>query len=229
MARTMPPTLNASRNSSLLASTPCVRIAGTAGPLVAAVMLTGVPGRGAGSSTSAQPLVTSIAAMRPTPASLRMSRAPSNGIDRQLAARSCVLELGTACQHIEACRDEVELGARECAACVDELDVTRDAFVTLATGDAKRCTCRLSTRLGSGKRCTCRSQTVVRLLHLETNLLRDLFLLQDELTLGSTCLRNARCIGAAVEDPPSEHERRHPEVVAFAYPVLFTLRACLDA
>ena len=76
-------------------------------------------------------------------------------IEREVSGGSGVFELGAAREHVEASDVVVELGARERAARVDELDLADDAFVALAARDAKCSACGVGSR-------RCRRQGVLR-------------------------------------------------------------------
>src|SRR5215469_11913182 len=72
-------------------------------------------------------------------------------VKRQRAGSGRVIELCLARQHFETCDVEIELGARERAACVDELDLVDDALVALAAGDAKSGVCGVRPRGGGSQ------------------------------------------------------------------------------
>ena len=120
-------------------------------------------------------------------------------IERQVARGGGVFELGAAREHIEAGDVEIELGAGERAARVDELDLADDAFVALAAGDAERGARGIGARSGGRQRIARSRQAVERLLNFEPDLLRDLFLAQDDLALGGARFAHARRVAAAIE------------------------------
>src|SRR5688572_30186714 len=111
---------------------------------------------------------------------------------------------------------EVELGAGEARARVDEFHLVDHTLVALAAGDAKRGARGFGPRLGGGERVGAGLQAVERLLDLELHLLRELAQLCRGLACKSIGLPNGGAARAAVEERPVDEQRHRREVAAAA-------------
>ncbi len=140
-----------------------------------------------------------------------------------------VIELGLAREHFEYRDVEVELGAREAVARVDELHLVDDAFVALATGDAEAGAGRFEARFRGGDRVAGRLQAIERLLHFELNLQCRFFATRRGLARFGASAARFRAVGAAVEELPVEEQRDRAEVAAAAEVVVLVLDAAVDA
>src|SRR5689334_11208068 len=140
MRRTRPPTLKDRRISCFVTTMPLVSIGGTAGPWLACSMRTGVARAASGASplphparSSAAPRIAVTGRRYPFLLLAFMRRSQGQG-----ARGSGVVELGLAGEHFETGDVEIEFGAGEARACVDEFDLADHALVALAAGDAER-------------------------------------------------------------------------------------------
>src|SRR6478736_4789529 len=158
MRRTSPPILKDRRISCFVTTMPLVSIGGTAGPWLACSIRTGVARAASGAASLPQPASSSSAAMAAiaTPAEV-VTRVPflllafmrrSQG---QRARGSGVVQLGLAGEHFETGDIEIEFGAGEARARVDEFHLADHAFVALAAGNAERGARRVGTRGGRGQ------------------------------------------------------------------------------
>ena len=127
-------------------------------------------------------------------------------MSRNLALRHSrgVIEFRLSGEQFEADGVEVQFGGGEAGACIEELDLTDHALVALATCDAERRTSRLGPSLGRSQRGFAGLELVEGLLHLELDLLRDLFAARAGLLLGDTCFANLGATRTAIEQRPVE-------------------------
>src|SRR6185436_9722753 len=206
MRRTRPPILNDSRISCLVTTTPLVSIGGTAGPWLAFATRTGVGRAASGASDLPQPAMNRLA-MSVSGASVAYLLAFMWRSQRQRARGSGVVELGLAGEHFESRDIEIELGAREARARVDEFHLADHALVALAARDAEGGARGFGARVGRGQGVGAGVQPVERLLDLELHLLHELVELGLRAAGRGVGLANRRAARAAVEEGPVEQQR----------------------
>ena len=233
MRRTTPPILNDRRISCFVTTMPLVSMGGTAGPWLACWMRTGVGLRGLGRLAACR----SRRAARPVTATATTSRRCHHvvfirfigSVQRQGARGSGVVELGLAREHFETRDVEIELGAGEARARIDEFDLADRALVALAAGDAERRARGLGARIGGGQRVGAGVEPVERLLDFELHLLRELIELRRGLARGGVGLAHRGAARAAVEEGPVEQQRDRGVVAAAAELVFLALDAAIGA
>src|SRR5690242_3267645 len=125
--------------------------------------------------------------------------AGSAGFEGHYTRRGGVVELGLPSEEVEARDVHVQLRARQRAARVDELHLIDNAFIALATGNAKGIVCGIRPRLRGGDRIGTGLEPIQRLLHLELDLLRNLIPLRCRPPRGGSCATLLRMRGAAIE------------------------------
>ena len=135
-------------------------------------------------------------------------------IQRQGARGSGVVELGLAREHFETRDVEIEFGAREARARVDEFDLADHALVALAAGDAEARARGFGARLGGGQRIGAGIQPVERLLDFELHLLHQLVVLRLRAARDGIRLAHGGASRATIEQGPVEQQRDRGVVAA---------------